>query len=78
MVSITTKIILTVTLWKLLVFALEQESEDIDAWKIQVWVGTSDNHRSFDVTVKIRIDYNQNIRGMNNVLKILVEMLGGT
>lgn len=61
-----------------MVFALKQESEDIDTWKIQVWVGTSDNHCSFDITVKIRIDYNQDIRGMNNVFKILVEMPGGT
>lgn len=65
------------TIWKLLVFALKQESEDVDAWKIQVWVGTSDNHRSFDITVKIRIDYNQDIRVMNSVFKIIVEMLGG-
>lgn len=35
-------------IWKFLVFALKQESEDIDAWKVQVCIVTFENHRSFN------------------------------
>ena len=46
--------------WKLLILPLEQESVDVNARKVQLWITTFDNHCSFyaegrSVTVRTRI-----------------------